>query len=273
MGTIGVFSKLTGLPAEIITFFRLFFGALFMALFLLATGKKQCILQRPHFSLLVNGGFLAGFIIFYVQSMNFTSMANAIMLIYLAPVVASVYAHFFLGERLNLLSTLLIGVALFGFGLMMEFDATIAQDKREVVGIGLGILALSCYAGFILVNRVIPESIHPFTSTYYQLLSGAAVMLPLCLASFIQVRPEHAVWLLAIGFFPGFLAILMAVLALRVLPAATFGTIAYVEPVTVVIFGWVLFQETLSPMQLCGCILIMASGVVKSYLPEESRIR
>ena len=32
MGTIGVFSKITGLPAETVTFFRLFFGAGFMLL-------------------------------------------------------------------------------------------------------------------------------------------------------------------------------------------------------------------------------------------------
>lgn len=44
--------------------------------------------------MIFNGALLAGFIIFYVQAMNLTSMANAIMLVYLAPVAASIFAHF-----------------------------------------------------------------------------------------------------------------------------------------------------------------------------------
>lgn len=42
-------------------------------------------------------------------------MANAVMVLYLAPVTASVAAHFFLGERLTSASVGLVGFALLGF--------------------------------------------------------------------------------------------------------------------------------------------------------------
>jgi drug/metabolite transporter (DMT)-like permease len=70
--------------------------------------------------------------------------------------------------------------------------------------------------------------------------------------------------LLGTGFFPGFLAIFFAVVALSRLPAATFGTIAYSEPVAVVIFGWAIFNEALSPLQIGGCLLIIGSGILKT---------
>ena len=73
-------------------------------------------------------------------------------------------------------------------------------------------------------------------------------------------------WLAAIGFFPGFLAILFAVSALNRLPAAIFGTIAYTEAVAVVIFGWTLFNEVLSPLQIAGCVLIIISSVLKTVV-------
>ncbi|MBQ0831576.1 EamA family transporter [Marinobacter sp.] len=67
------------------------------------------------------------------MALNYTSMANAVMLLYLAPVTASAVAHFFMGERLSGLSVALIGVALFGFAMMMEFDFNLTGRKEESI--------------------------------------------------------------------------------------------------------------------------------------------
>lgn len=272
MGTIGVFSKLTGLPAEIITFFRLMLGAGFMMVFLAIIGKVRFAKIWPTWPVLANGVLLAAFIIFYVQAMNYTTMANAIMLVYLAPLVASGVAHFFLNERLTVAALALICLALFGFGMMMEFKIDISSGSREFIGICYGFLALASYAGFILVNRVISPQIHVYTRTFWQLFTGGCVMIPLILVSMHEVSTTHIPWLIAVGFFPGFLAILFAVAALSRLPVAMFGTIAYIEPVAVVIFGWTIFHETLAPMQINGCLLIILSGILKTVTTRRKSI-
>jgi drug/metabolite transporter (DMT)-like permease len=264
MGTIGVFSKITGLPAELITFFRLGIGALFMLIFLLLSRQAGLLRRWPGWPVLFNGGFLAGFIIFYVQAMNYTSMANAIMLVYLAPLAASIVAHFFLRERLTLVGLGLICLALFGFAMMMEFNLEISRNSAEFIGICLGLLALICYAGFILLNRLIAADVHVYSRTFYQLFTGALLMLPLVIYSVDQLSAGDIPWMIGTGFFPGFLAILLAVTALSRLPAATFGTIAYIEPVAVVVFGWSLFGESMTPLQIGGCLLIITSGILKT---------
>ena len=264
MGTIGVFSKLTGLPAEIITFFRLIFGAGFMMLFLAIIGKVRLAKVWPTWPVLVNGVLLAAFIIFYVQAMNYTTMANAIMLVYLAPLVAAGVAHFFLGERLTVTALTLICLALFGFAMMMEFKIDISSGSQEFIGVCYGFLALASYAGFILVNRVISPKIHVYTRTFWQLFTGGCVMIPFFLLTMNEVSTHHIPWLIAVGFFPGFLAILFAVAAISRLPVAMFGTIAYTEPVAVVIFGWTIFHETLNPIQISGCLIILFSGILKT---------
>jgi len=264
MGTVGVFAKITGLDAEVITFFRLGLGAAFMVLFLLVTGQGRRLRSRPSWPVLLNGIMLAGFIIFYVQAMEYTTMANAIMLVYLAPLAASIYAHCFLGERLTLASIALIALALFGFAMMMEFRVDFGGDSRHLRGIGLGLVSMLCYAAFILINRKIDPSIHVYTRTLYQLLIGALTMLPLCLWHWPAVPPSLWPWLAGTGLIPGFLAILCAVIALSRLPAATFGTLAYIEPIAVIVFGWALFHESLSWLQMGGCLLIIASGILKT---------
>ena len=270
MGTIGVFSKITGLPAEIITFFRLMLGALFMILFVSMVGKLRLLRQWPTMLVLLSGVFLAGFIIFYVQAMNFTSMANAIMLVYLAPLMASIAAHYCLGERLTRSALGLIVLALFGFSMMMEFSLEVNWESREFIGMCFGFSALLSYGGFILVNRMIRQDEHVYCKTFYQLFIGGCVMVPFISESIHDVTMEQLPWLFAVGFFPGFLAIFFAVAALSRLPTAMFGTIAYTEPVAVVIFGWAIFQETLSPMQLAGCLLIIASGIIKTVTAKRT---
>jgi drug/metabolite transporter (DMT)-like permease len=273
MGTVGVFAKITNLSAEMITLFRLGLGAAFMLLFLLATNQGKRILSRPSWPVLVNGAMLAGFIIFYVQAMSFTTMANAIMLVYLAPPVASIYAHFFLGERLNRISAALIGLALFGFAMLMEFRLDFDGDRNHLYGIGLGVVSMFCYAAFILINRIINPSIHVLTRTFYQLLTGALIMLPLCLWQWPPLPLTIWPWLAGVGLIPGFLAILCAVIALSRLPAATFGTLAYCEPIAVIVFGWTLFDESLSTLQIGGCLLIIASGIFATMATAVPRSR
>ena len=266
MGTMGVFSRKTGLDAEVITFFRLFFGAAFLTLLLVLTRRLRLLLVWPTWPVLVNGLMLAGFIIFYVQAMYLTSMAMAIMVLYLAPLVASVYAHFFLGERLNLQSVVLICTALFGFAMMMEFKLDFSSGTNHVLGLGFATLGLCCYSAFILINRTIDSRVHVYTRTFYQLLAGAVCMVPFFITDFPRVSGTNWVWLLGAGFIPGFLGILFAVIALERLPAATFGTLAYFEPIFVVVLGWAIFGERLNDLQLAGCLLILVSGAVKGYL-------
>ena len=265
MGTVGVFAKITGLGAEVITFFRLGLGACFMLVFLLAIGRSHLICRRPGWPVLLNGCMLAGFIIFYVQAMEYTTMANAIMLVYLAPLVASVYAHFFLREHLTWLSVALISLALLGFAMMMEFRIDLSSGDNQLKGIACGLLSMCCYAAFILINRVIDERIHIYTRTFYQLLVGGLVMLPICLLRRPELPVHTWLWLAGTGLVPGFLAILCAVIALSRLPAAAFGTLAYFEPIAVIFFGWALFHESLSLLQVSGCLLIIVSGILKTW--------
>jgi drug/metabolite transporter (DMT)-like permease len=269
MGTMGVFSRKTGLDGEVITFFRLFFGAGFLTVLLALTGKLRLLLRRPSWPVLINGLMLAGFIVFYIQAMYLTTMANAIMVVYLAPLVASVFAHFFLNEKLNRESILLICTALFGFAMMMEFKIDFSSGANHLLGLALATLSLVCYATFILINRTIRSTVHFYTRTFYQLLTGALCMVPFFIADFPEISKTNWLWLGGAGFFPGFLGILLAVIALEKLPAATFGTLAYFEPIFVVILGWVIFGESLNTLQLAGCLVIVVSGAVKGYLTAQ----
>ncbi len=272
MGTIGTISLFADVSAETVTFYRLFIGAVLMAVFLLATRQREKLFIWPGVKVLLTGAFLAGFVVFYILAMQYTTMANAVMLMYLAPVTASVVAHFFLGERLSTASIGLILLALFGFAMMMEFNLSLAGRADEALGLFYGFCAMACYAAFMLTNRLIEERIHVLTRSGYQMFAGALCMLPLMLLQADSISLSQWGWLLLAGIVPGFLAIVLAVVALRALPASAFGTLAYLEPITVVALGWLLFDQSLNLLQMSGCGLILFSGICQALLTSRRKV-
>lgn len=269
MGTIGAISVFAGVSAETVTFYRLFIGSVLMAVFLLVTGQREKLFTWPGIKVLVTGAFLAGFVVFYILAMNYTTMANAVMLMYLAPVTASVVAHFFMKEHLSRLSMALIALALFGFSMMMEFNFSISGRKEESMGLFFAFCAMLCYAAFIIANRVIDDRVHVLTRSGFQMLAGSLCMLPFMLHQSDSISLTQWGWLIAAGIIPGFLAILLAVVTLKSLPAATFGTLAYLEPITVVALAWLLFEQNLNALQLAGCALIMGAGILQALLSNK----
>ncbi len=269
MGTIGTISAYSGLGAETVTFFRLFGGCLFMTILLIAQKKISLVKIRFSPSLLISGFCLAGFIVMYIQSMKYTSMANAVVTIYLAPLAASAGGHFFFSEKLNRFSFFLICLALAGFLIMKGFDPAAGGDgaKNSLKGMVLAMTAMVFYALYILMNRIIPGEIPVFARTWYQFLFGALVILPFFLIHREAIAPVQAFWLGMAGLFPGFLGILMAVTALDRLPAAAFGTLAYLEPITVMFLGWTLFGQTLTLWQMAGALIIISAGFLRVFIP------
>ncbi len=264
--TIGVFSKLSGLSPELITISRLFIGALFVLFFLFFSRKTFLLCRWPTMPVLSNGILLSGFMFFYVEAMNYTTMANAIMLVYMAPVAAAILAHFFLKESLTWTSGALICLALLGFAMMMEFKLDFGGQSQEIIGIGYGLLALLCYSGFMILNRAIKPQLPVYTRTFWQLMVGAFLLLPVSISSFPELTVLHIPWLLGVGLIPGFLGIFTAVFALSRLPATTFATLSYFEAVVVLFWGWLLFDETLSGLQIAGCLFIISSGLIKTLI-------
>ncbi|UYO73307.1 DMT family transporter [Halomonas qinghailakensis] len=267
MATIGVISRITELNAESITFYRLSLGAAFLLIYLVLTKRHVMLKTLPGRHVVISGVLLAAFILFYVQAMNYTQMANAILMVYLAPIFAAIVAHLLFSERLTLTQVGLIGLALFGFAMMQEFRLNL-DNRQDVIGMGFGLAAMFAYSGFILMNRRLPSRLDDRACAFWQLLVGALIILP-----FALWQPEGLTaaawqwpWLLVAGFVPGFLALLCAVMAISRLPTALYGTLAYCEPVAVVIFGWSLFGEALSPLQLSGCALIIACGIAQAWM-------
>ncbi|WP_337840767.1 EamA family transporter [Rheinheimera sp.] len=261
MASIGPIARLSQVDAASLTFYRLAFGAVAIGLFLLFSRQLQLVRSSPHWTVVLNGVLLASFILCFLQAIQTLSLTVAIMLVYLAPAFAALIAHFWFKERLTPFSLAMILLAFFGFVLLQDLSAD--QSGLYSAGLWYALGSLLTYCAFLLVNKKVPVSEHRLNSTFYQLLVGACCALPFMLQ---QDAPSAAQWpwLIAAGLFPGALALWCAVQALSHLPARVYGTLAYTEPVVVVLCAWWFFAEPLSLRQSMGVSLIILAGIAQT---------
>ncbi|MEO3680113.1 DMT family transporter [Rheinheimera sp. FR7-31] len=260
MASSGIIARFSGLAAAELTFYRLFVGGLCLLLFVTLSGKLTALQGKPDWRMAVNGILLAGFMLSFLSAIEYISLANAIMLVYLAPPLSAFVAHWLLHEKLDLPDSSLIVLSFFGFAMLQQFKFDLVLDAAQLPGLLLGLISLFSYSGFLLLNRRALPAHSQLQRTFYQLLIGACCVLPF-LTDMQMPLAADMVWIALAGIFPGFIAIYCAIIALQHLPTRVYATLAYLEPVTVILAGWWLFQESLSLLQLGGVLLIIATGL------------
>jgi drug/metabolite transporter (DMT)-like permease len=268
MGTIGLIARYSQVDPASLTFYRLALGAVILTCYLALTGQLRLLSGRPPVLVLLNGALLASFILCFLSAIQTISLTLAILLVYLAPALSAIIAHFLFAERLTGRTLLLIFLAFFGFAMLQEFklDSRIEQQQ----GLWYAFSSLLTYTAFILLNKKVPDTVPLYHKSFYQLLVGSFCVLPLMIS---QPWPhsEQWLWLLMAGLFPGFLALVFALQAITHLPTRVFGTLAYLEPVVVIISAWLLFAEPMSLVQWLGALLILSCGVAQSWLSQSAK--
>lgn len=268
MGTIGVIARYSQIDPASLTFYRLGLGAVILALYLTLTGQLRLLAGKPPVLVLFNGVLLASFILCFLSAIQTISLTLAILLVYLAPALSAIIAHFLFAEHLTSRTLVLIVLAFFGFAMLQEFQLDSRIEQQQ--GLWYALTSLATYTAFILLNKKVPHTVPLYHKSFYQLLVGSLCVLPFMLN---QPWPDSNqwVWLFVAGLFPGFLALIFALQAIQHLPTRVFGTLAYLEPVVVIIAAWWLFAEPMSSVQWLGALLILASGVAQAWLSQSSK--
>ena len=260
MASSGIIARFSGLAAAELTFYRLAVGALCLLLFVGLSGRLAQLKGKPDWRMALNGVLLASFMLCFLSAIEYISLANAIMLVYLAPPLSAFIAHWLLNETLDLPDASLIVLSFFGFAMLQQFKFDLVLDTAQLPGLLLGLLSLCAYSSFLLLNRRSLPAHSQLQRTFYQLIIGACCVLPF-LTGINLPSADDLLWIALAGIFPGFIAIYCAIIALQHLPTRVYATLAYLEPVTVILAGWWMFNESLTALQLGGVLLIILTGL------------
>lgn len=269
MGSLGMFVRNISADATVIAFSRLSLGFLFLFGFLGLTRNLHALKVSLSPYLVVSGLSIGLCVWAYIKAMTHTSLANAVFMLYLGPLLAVGLGHFMLKEKIALSSLLAMGLAFAGCLLVIQFHFN--SSKADAVGYAYGLLSAFCYALIIVSNRKIPPQVLPMGRTFYQLLIAVLSFIPLSGWHQLHVPLQDLPWLLAVGFFQGFLGLTLMIFAIRHLKAYEYSIVSYLEPVTATLIGISIYAEPMSLFQAAGGCLIVSSGLVQIWLARTKR--
>jgi inner membrane transporter RhtA len=138
------------------------------------------------------------------------------------------------------------------------------QPSTDYLGIGLGLLAAACWAGYILLNRVVGQRAPGVTGSAVAGAVSALAYVPVGIAVLLAHPPTPAALAgaAAAGVLSSAVPFLADLLALRRVPAHVFGIFMSVNPVLAAGVGAVVLGQALAVVDWLAIALIVIANTL-----------
>ncbi|MEZ4733037.1 MAG: DMT family transporter [Caldilineaceae bacterium] len=198
---------------------------------------------------------------FYIVSLEFTTIAHSLALIYTAPIFVAIFSWFFLGEGLARRNWLGVFVAVAGVALLAGFEPHL--NRRMLIGDLLAVGSAICFGLYSVVGRGQRHAYALFAYAGTVYLLGGLWLLPPALANF---SPTGYTWpaiasVLGLGLLPLALGHTLYNAALRLTNATLVNLVATQEVTGGILLGIWLLNEMPSIQSLVG-VLVTLIGIV-----------
>ena len=260
-GSVGIFGRFSGLSGLGVAFFRVSLGALALLLLLAVRGKLGKTLRafRPNIlPLLALGTALALNWVFLFTAFNHTTIANAILVYYTAPVLATLISWRFLGERLNKRNVVSLGTAFMGLLLIASSQRASLSDG-DFVGVVFAFLGAIFYALIPNIGRFLRD-VDGESLTFLQLSIATLVLLP-----FMAVeKAGNPVWW-AIGVLVlvhTVLALYLYMDGLKVVEVKDASLLSYLDPLSAILYAFLVFGEVPGLRTIVGGAMILFASAM-----------
>lgn len=271
-GTIGLFVKNIDLNSSEIALTRGFIGGITL-LFAMALLRKKVSIEaiKRNIYLLIFSGFAVGLNwIFLFQGYKYTSISNATLSYYFAPIFVTILAPFILKEKLTLSKFLCVLMALVGMFCIVGVDGI--NGGSDLIGIAYGLLAAGFYASVILMNKFL-KGIDSLEITIIQLLSATITLLPYVLymdsGKSLNISLNSIPYILILGIVHTGIAYLLYFSSLQELKGQTIAVLSYIDPVFAIIISAIILKEHLGILQIIGGVLILGSSFLSEILNKK----
>lgn len=264
-GSMGLFVKNINLSSGQIALVRGIIGSIFLlAACPIMKQKLSWKAIRPNLILLVISGTAIGFNwILLFEAYKYTTISNATLSYYFAPVFVTFLSPFILKERLTITKTLCILGAVLGMFFIVGIGG--GEGKNHIIGIGYGLFAAVLYAGVIIMNKFL-MGLSGLETTLIQLSAASLVLLPYILLTekfqLQRIDSKSLLLLITVGIIHTGFAYLLYFTAIRKLSGQTIAVFSYTDPISAIIMSSIFFREHMTILQVLGGVLILGATLL-----------
>ena len=258
-GTIPLIIRTSNISPLSLVGIRTFLGSIFLLIFVL---KKRGITRQ-----LLNSGFVLGPLLAIhwstmFKSIELNSVAVGIGLVFSYPIFV-IFIEIFRGQKVERFQVLIILAGFFGLFFLLDIS-TIASP----IGVVYGITSAITLAFLIIYGSEKSKEYGGLNVAFIQVIFAALCLSPFTVSGFDWMIDNLAVSVF-LGFFLTGVGLATYWYVVKIITPLSIGTITYLEPVTGVVIGALILNESLKGLQYFGFGLVILAGVTQVYLDSK----
>jgi len=264
--SLGIFIRNIDLPNQCIIFYTSAIAGLFQFMLLTANGRikkagfRNAGRNNALLLFLSPVCFVANTMLFYFAMRN-TTIANAVLTHYTAPVFVALLAPVLIKEKIEKTTWLAITLSSAGLWFILGSGnpaGEMLSDGNKHFGIIAGAMSGLAYAFLIIIVRKIADVFSSLFIIFIQNIIVVLILMPFVIG--ISIPAETIPYLLLLGLFHSTIAPVLYVQGFRSVKASEAAVLGYFEPVGAILLAFLFLKETPQIQALLGGGLILYSG-------------
>ncbi|GIN91233.1 transporter [Siminovitchia terrae] len=271
----GVFAKYIQLPSSEIALWMSLIGSSFLLfIFLYKKGKfTGKIILKNKWPLMLSSIALCGNWIFLFQAYKETTIANAALSYYFAPVLVIFLSPIILKESLSLRKIIYVCLALVGLFFIVQNQT--AGEGKHYAGILYGLIAACFYTLLTFINKFICGIKEP-ENTIIQLTLAALFLIPYIYGTngfkVLQIDMTSLLLLITLGILHVGIGFYLFFLGMSNLKGQSIAILSYIDPLASLVISTMIIGEKMTIPQIIGAILLLGSTFMSEMHKTRHRI-
>lgn len=271
---LDVFAKLAAaeIPVGQITTARFMLQAVIMLPFVIWAGDRLLMSREILPAMTLRAIFVIASTYCFVAAIAVMPIADALAIVFVEPFLLLLIGKYLFGEAVG---PRRLGACVVGFvGVLMVIQPSFAAFGL----VALYPLGTAVFFGFYMLStRSLSRKMSAISMQFHTAWIGSVICIPVLFfaedSGIIPLDPvmPHGVfwlWLLGVGVFATLSHIFMSY-ALSYAPSATLAPLHYLEIVSAVIVGYIIFDDLPNRVALMGMMVIIASGLYIIYREQK----
>ena len=243
------------LPILQITWARYFFTVFFILPIMFLFFNKQLVWTDKPKLQFVRGLILLCANVCFFYSISVISLAKALTLAFIAPLIVTALSPFLLGENVGVRRWTAVIIGFIG-SLVVIRPGFVELNLASLAALSTGVM----YGFYLIITRKLSTSDNPLLTLLLTGVVGAVIIS--CVMPFVWVQPTVNQWsmMAGIGVF-ACIGHLFLILSLKYADASKLAPFSYFEIITNIIIGYYFFGNFPDNWTFFGLFIIILSGI------------
>lgn len=266
-GTLGVFVRYIDLASSEIALLRGFIGSLFLLTIIYFTKQKiSWYTIKNNVAVLLLSSFALGCNwIFLFQAFKYTTIANAALSYYFAPVFVIIMSPIVLKEKITLKKAVCTAIAVLGMFFIVQNRGGNDAEYNHLLGILNALIAAAFYATLMLTNKFI-KNMNGLETTLLQVSLATIMLLPYVFitegVNLFLIRGLSVVYIIILGVIHTGVGFYLFFSGMKGLKGQSIAALSYIDPVTSLFASFIVFGENIIALQIIGAVLLLGSTFI-----------